>query len=165
MLVGVIRARQAAPYFPLSTTPSGRFKKIYVHAPKVWGSERESPLYRGDSRLCLGSNAKVWQEKAGVNVAGNEWTGYRNAITRSWWTLAAGAKWRFTPSFSRNSTRRKVSDIRLLAGFVRFMAENVQMSPGMVKVLSYTVCRIEWQQGHWINLRFINRRLFQVETP
>ena len=44
------------------------------------------------------------------------------------------------------------------------MAEKVQTSPGMVKVLDYTVCSIERRQNYRENLRFMNQRLFQVET-
>ncbi len=44
------------------------------------------------------------------------------------------------------------------------MAENVETSPGRVKVLGYTICSIERRQNHRADLRWINRRLFQVET-
>jgi len=55
--------------------------------------------------------------------------------------------------------------MNMLDGFVKFMAENVQKWHERLKVLSYAVCSMERQQGHWGNLRFINRRLFQLETP
>jgi hypothetical protein len=45
------------------------------------------------------------------------------------------------------------------------MAASVQTRPEMLKVMRYTVCRIERQQGYRANLRFIHRRVFQVETP
>jgi hypothetical protein len=54
--------------------------------------------------------------------------------------------------------------MKMFAGFVKFMVATVQTWSQNHKVMGYTVCSIERRQDHRANLRFIHRRVFQVET-